>query len=70
MDQIVDPMLILLHIKFEGITRQEMSQSASDRIHAELIKEAKECERLILLVRGDKSDKLAEIYCLYSFYEL
>jgi hypothetical protein len=63
-------MLILLHGKFEKLTREEMPPEDFTRLRSELLQGAGECENLILLIMGERSEKLAEIYCLYSFFEL
>ena len=69
-DYCVDPMLILLHGGFEKLTRVELPQDEYAKQLAALNSQAKECEKLILLIMGEKSEKLAEIYCLYSFFDL
>ena len=65
----VDPMLIILNGKFDLLNGKETPEEYK-RWQTELVSSAKECEKLILLLMGEKSEKLAEIYCLYSFFEL
>ena len=69
LDMAVDPMLIILNGKFDLLNGKETPEEYK-RWQTELVSSAKECEKLILLLMGEKSEKLAEIYCLYSFFEL
>ena len=41
-----------------------------ERLHKEVTSLAKETEDLILLIQGEHSEKLIDIYALYSFFSI
>ena len=76
-EMILDPMLILLHQKFDQFTQMTMNPPAAVApeqvgqmrvMQAEILKDAKEIEDRALALQGDQSEKLIEVFCLYSFF--
>ena len=73
----LDPALILLHQKFEAFTSVDpatmQTAEQQQRLQAqqvEILAAAEELEKKTLQLQGDKSERLVEVYCLYSFFEL
>ena len=73
----LDPALILLHQRFEAFTSVDpatmQTAEQQQRLQAqqvEILAAAEELEKKTLQLQGDKSERLVEVYCLYSFFEL
>ena len=77
-DIAIEPMLIILNQQVDVLTQvPPPSQQRSveqrreyERLHKEVTGLAKETEDLILLIQGENSEKLIDIYALYSFFSI
>lgn len=72
---VIDMTMVKINYKFELFTQIETRQITTReqlidfrKQKQEIMDLAKDCEQKIIAVQGTDSEKLAEVYCLYSFF--